>query len=98
MIGSYPTIIDIGKARLMVVISRPSPVISVTCLCCDAKGSDYGLYERCFNNIGSLSPICGLPVVRPMLGLVKPLHSSLLWQELIELGPFLCLYLDLCMI
>ncbi|KAK8671142.1 hypothetical protein V6N13_037747 [Hibiscus sabdariffa] len=76
--------IDIGNARAMVVISSPSLMIGVPCLCLGVKGSDYGLFRRCFGNNGSLSPICGLSVAWPILGLVEHLQSSFQWQELVE--------------
>ncbi|KAK8578215.1 hypothetical protein V6N13_047069 [Hibiscus sabdariffa] len=85
VIDSHPTIIDIGKAQVMVVISSPSPMISVPCLSLVAKGFDYGLFKRCSGNSESLSPVCDLSMASPMLGLVKHLQSSLLWQEPAEL-------------
>ncbi|KAK8708039.1 hypothetical protein V6N13_059086 [Hibiscus sabdariffa] len=86
MIGSYPTIIEKRKARMVVVISSPSPMISAFWLCIAVKGFGCGFYEWCHGNFGLLSPVGGLPLVRPLLGLVKPLQTSLEEQEPIELG------------
>ncbi|KAK8636192.1 hypothetical protein V6N13_004898 [Hibiscus sabdariffa] len=85
MIGFHPSIIDRRKARLMMVISSPSPMISASCLSFEAKGSDCGCCEWCYENYGSLSPVSGFSLARLMLGLVKLLQTSLLEQELNEL-------------
>ncbi|KAK8704719.1 hypothetical protein V6N13_048334 [Hibiscus sabdariffa] len=49
------------------------------------KSSDCGCDERCFGNNGTLSIVGGLPLARPLFGLVKLLQNSLVEQELIEL-------------